>query len=283
MKKITVEYDLHIHTTASDGILSPVEVFEKASALGLNGFAITDHDTVDGIAELLDKVKNTAARLKVVPGIEINTDVEDEEIHILGYFINVTHAPLLQSLKHIKKARYERARLMVDKLQQLGMPITFEEVKQHAREDLIARPHIARALVRRGYAVSVKDAFGRFIGRGRPAYVPRYKFAPREAIDLIKAAGGISVLAHPGLIKRHASVLEIINSGIEGIEVFYPEHSGVQIEEYLSLAAEYNLLVTGGSDYHGNGSNDSRSNLAQCGIDETLMQKIIQYSSEKRE
>lgn len=284
MKEITVEYDLHMHTTASDGIFSPLEVYQKAVSKGLKGIAITDHDTVEGLAELQGKIKAGAVdSLMVIPGIELNTDFNDEEIHILGYFIDTTHEILLEHLKHIKQARYERARLMVEKLQKMGMSVTFTEVEQYARQDLIARPHIAMALMKKGYVSSIKDAFIRFIGKGCPAYVPRYKFTPRQAIDLIKTAGGVSVLAHPGLLKRHASTMDIIACGIEGIEAYYPEHTGVQIEKYLLLAREFNLFITGGSDFHGNGSDGGRSRLGVCGIDEPLMQRIVQYISEKKE
>lgn len=276
-------YDLHVHSTASDGTISPVEIIEMALETGLPGLALTDHDTMSGLPEVEEYLAVNDIPLVFIPGIELNTDYGESELHILGYFIEYRNSPIEYPLQRIRNARFERAFKMVDRLRCMGLSVTFEQVQKIARGDLIGRPHIAQALVDKGYVFSLKEAFQKYIGRGRPAYVPRYKFTPDEAIALVKEAGGISVLAHPGLIEEQSIIKEILAMGIEGLEVFYPEHSERQIHEYYQTALKHNLLITGGSDFHGPGSSESRGKLGYSGINQELFDVFIDYYRTKKD
>lgn len=270
-------YDLHVHSTISDGLFSPAEVVEAAYQTGLKGFSLTDHDTLGGIKAAQEFLAERELPLIFVPGIELNTDFRESELHILGYFIKCEDEKLCERLRQIWSARYERAVKMVERLRSMGLNISFEQVQRIARGDLIGRPHVAQALMDKGYVFSIKEAFQKYIGRGRPAYVPRYKFTPEEAISLIKDAGGISVLAHPGLVREQDAVSQIIDMGIEGIEVYYPEHSEEQLVEYKSLARRKRLLITGGSDFHGIGSAESRGRLGCAGVSQAEFDELIAY------
>ncbi|NLW91293.1 MAG: PHP domain-containing protein [Syntrophomonadaceae bacterium] len=269
-------YDLHVHTTASDGLLTPAEVIELAIEIGLTGIAITDHDTMNGLVSAAEYLKSKQLSLDFIPGIEINTDVEAGEVHILGYYVNADDQRLRSRLEEIKSCRWERAVGMIEKLVGLGLPITVEEVEKQAKGDLIGRPHIAMALKDRCYVESIKEAFDKYIGQGRPAYVPRYKFPPEEAITLIHQAGGTAVLAHPGLIRNERTISEIIDLGIDGIEAIYPEHDLKQVIYYKNIADRDNLIITGGSDFHGIDSMESHSALGSCGIDDIIFKSIKQ-------
>lgn len=270
---------MHIHTSASDGVLTPVEVLRQAEQMGLPGIAITDHDTVEGLPAAWACLETEGLSLELISGIELNTEVEAGEIHILGYYIDYRCPQLLANLLEIKAARFERAQRMVSRLRDMGYMITFEQVQKLAQEDLIARPHVAMALMDKGYVFSIREAFNKFIGRGRPAYVPRYRFTPQKAIDLIHIAGGVTVLAHPGLIRHPHLVEEVLDLGVEGLEVFYPEHSTAETSHFLAIAESRGLLVTGGSDFHGSGGENSRNRLGSCGINPEYMAKIRAYQS----
>lgn len=274
-------YDLHIHTSASDGLLSPVEVISQARDIGLPGLAITDHDTVDGLEEARCFMEENSPALDFIPGIEMNTELAEKEIHILGYFIDYHNRLLLKRLQEIKEARLERARKMIMRLANMGFNIDMEQVERIARGDLIARPHIAQVLMENAYVSSVKEAFDKYIGKGCPAYVNRYKFLPTEAIELIKGAGGIAVLAHPGLIRDDSFVVTIISLGIEGIEVFYPEHNHGQVLKYSQLSRENRLLITGGSDFHGYNQDENRGRIGSCGVNPEIMRNIFDYQQRK--
>ncbi|MGS0764670.1 PHP domain-containing protein [Syntrophomonas curvata] len=265
-------YDLHVHTTASDGALTPYEVIDAASSIGLKGIALTDHDTAAGLEPARRYLeRNPGLRLELIPGIELNTEAGDEEVHILGYFIDPENAALNQHLRDIRTSRHDRALKIVDRLQQAGLAISFDQVQKLTRGESMGRPHIARALIENGYVNSIEEAFDKYIGRGRPGFVPRYKFLPAEAVELIKGAGGIAVLAHPGLLKVPEKIIEIIKLGIEGLEVYYPEHSGEQQQELAILAGQYKLLITGGSDFHGPASQESRAGLGSSIISSELL------------
>lgn len=274
-------YDLHLHSNASDGALSPKSVIEKAMEIGLKGVAITDHDTVDGLPEAVLYNEKNKENFLFIPGIELNTEYGSDEVHILGYFIDYNNELLKKRLLEIREERFERAKKMVDKLRSMGLSINFDKVKKLARGDLIGRPHVALALAEEGYVFSIKEAFDKYIGKGRPGYVPRYKFEPEEALQLINKAGGITVLAHPGLIKEQKKVMEIIEMGVEGLEVYYPEHSDNQIKTYLYLSESKGLLVTGGSDFHGTGSGEDKGKMGCAGIDDYLMAKLKDFHQKK--
>lgn len=277
-----MHYDLHVHTTASDGVETPEAVIMQAVEAGLAGIAITDHDTLDGLEAAWDFIQTHNIPIELIPGIELNTDYGTDEVHILGYFFDYKNEQLVQRLAENRKLRNLRAAQIIAKLQDMGVNIEFDQVQKMAHGNLIGRPHIARALRQNGYVQTEEEAFHKYIERGRPAYVPRYKFTPAEAINLIHQAGGIAVLAHPGLIKDSAKIYEVIHMGIEGLEIYYPEHSKNQIMEYDRLADEYNLLKTGGSDFHGSGSTDSRNRLGSATIDQVMMEQIRACYEQKK-
>ncbi|EAX46351.1 PHP C-terminal domain protein [Thermosinus carboxydivorans Nor1] len=241
--------DLHIHTTASDGRLNPGEVVEQAVQAGLNCIAITDHDTVDGLKILMEENKEG---LRIIPGIEFSTDLPQHEVHILGYYIDWCEDELCSCLERLAAGRQTRLRLMVDKINRLGYKIDYERVIEIAGNSVaVGRPHVAKALVEQGFFPSVNDVFKSLLRKNGPAYVPHYKFTPLEVINLIKKAGGFAVLAHPGLIGSDNIVAELIRLGLDGLEVYHPEHNTEQTEKYLQIAEKNSLFVTGGSDFHG--------------------------------
>jgi len=241
--------DLHTHTTASDGLLPPATLVEEAARLGVGILAITDHDTTDGLEEALEA--GYALGVEVIPGVEINTDVQGAEIHVLGYYIDYTSDWFQDALRHLRESRLDRAARMVARLATLGIQLDLQRVLALAHGGSIGRPHIARAMVEAGYISSPEEAFRLYIGRGGPAYVERERFPPEDAVRLILRAGGVPVLAHPGLSNRDGLLPDLIAAGLMGIEVYYPEHSPAQVQHYLNLARKFGLLTTGGTDYHG--------------------------------
>lgn len=243
--------DLHIHSTASDGRFSPLEVVRKSAGAGLTVIALTDHDTVDGIIPALEAAK-TFPWLKVIPGVEISTDVPTGEVHVLGYFIDYTHPELETTLRSMRHSRQERAQGMISKLRELGLPIEWERVKEIAGSGSIGRPHLAQAMLEKGYIASIKEAFTKYIAWGGPAYVQREKMTPKEAVALILQANGLPVLAHPLTINDpEAMVIELKSSGLVGIEAYYDSFTTEEVNRLVSLAERYGLIATGGSDYHG--------------------------------
>jgi len=243
--------DLHIHTTASDGQLSPEDVVRKSVESGLTVIAIADHDTVDGIIPALAAAK-VFHHLKVIPCVEISTDVPKGEVHLLGYFIDYTDSELLSALESMHDSRQKRAQSMITKLASLGIHITWERVQEIAGSGTIGRPHIAQAMLEKGYIASVREAFTKYISREGPAYVERDKTTPLEAVALILRANGLPVLAHPlTLNDPEAIVTELKAGGLAGIEAYYDGYSNDEINDLINLADRHNLITTGGSDYHG--------------------------------
>ncbi|MEW6726124.1 MAG: PHP domain-containing protein [Bacillota bacterium] len=248
---LTLSVDLHVHTTASDGSEEPKEVVRQAALLGLRAVAITDHDTVRGVEEGLSF--GTAYSVEVVPGVEINTDFNAREAHVLGYYVDFKNQAFLERLNSLANARTIRIEKMVARLQSIGLPITMADVLREAGDGTLGRPHVAASLVRLGIVASADEAFERFIGRNRPGYVPRSKFAPQEAVELILEAGGVPVLAHPGTVGDDRIIECLMEAGLKGLEVYHPDHDEKMVEHYLAIARSLELLVTGGSDYHGRG------------------------------
>jgi len=251
--------DLHLHTSASDGALDPREVVCEAKEAGYEAISITDHDTTAGLDEAL--AVGAELEIEVIRGIELSALEGDKEIHILGYHIE-PGCPLLQkTLKRIIDSRLSRAVRMIEKLNRLGVNITYEQVKSIAGGAFVGRPHIARAMLDCGYIRELKGAFtADYIGRGGRAYVERFQITPAEAIELVMQAGGIPILAHPGCLSDGSSLNEddisrYIDLGLKGLEVYYSKHTLQQAEYYKGIAAKYMLLITGGSDWHG--QNDS--------------------------
>ena len=243
--------DLHIHSTASDGRLSPEDVIYKSAELGLSIIAITDHDTVDGIAPALAAAK-AFPQLKVIPGVEISTDVPQGEVHVLGYFIDYTNHELEATLRRFRSSRLERAQGMIAKLRNLGIHIEWQRVQEIAGTGSFGRPHLAQAMLEKGYIGSFKEAFIKYLGRDGPAYVEREKMTPAEAVELILLASGLPVLAHPLTINDlETMIVELKAAGLVGIEAYYDGYTADEINKLVSLAKRYNLIATGGSDYHG--------------------------------
>jgi hypothetical protein len=242
--------DLHIHSTASDGSHTPEEIVEIALRNGLSAIAIADHDTVAGV---LPGLKAAAGRLTFLPAVEISTSHGHDELHLLGYMVDVTARPLLEVLQRIQGEREHRARRTVEVLQGLGVDLAYEQVAAVAQGASVGRPHIATALVDAGAVASPAMAFERYLKRGRPAYVDRYRVTPQQAIALIREAQGLPVLAHPKLIHRDALIPELVGLGLGGIEAFHTQHTPFDVERYLDLAAQLHLIVTGGTDSHGPG------------------------------
>lgn len=242
--------DLHIHTSASDGTLSPSEVVETASSTVLAAIAITDHDTVAGIEEALSAGREFG--IEVVPGVEISTVADDgAEVHILGYFIDHNNGKLKSALDILRKARWERARKMVVNLNAVGVPISIDRVKEIAEGGAVGRPHVARAIWEIGAASSLDAAFGKFLVPGKVGYVPRYKISPFEAVRMIRDAGGVPCCGHVAKLKHDALVLALAQEGLAGIEVYHPDHGPVSCRFYERFAKQHGLIVTGGSDFHG--------------------------------
>jgi len=245
------EIDLHIHSTASDGKLSPADVVRKSAERGLTIIALTDHDTVDGIAPALATAK-AFPQLRVIPGIEISTDVPDGEVHVLGYFVDYTNLKLKATLERMHHSRRKRAQGMVIKLGKLGIHIEWQRVQEIAGSGSIGRPHIAQAMLEKGYITSMKEAFTKYISRDGPAYVEREKMTPQEAVELLLRTNGLPVLAHPFTLNDpETMVIKLKAAGLVGIETYYDSYTAEEISKLVSLADRYGLIATGGSDYHG--------------------------------
>ena len=242
--------DLHIHTTASDGRLEPKEIVALAISVGLDVIAITDHDTIDGVVPALAAAQNSGS-ITVIPGVEINTDVARGEVHVLGYFIDYTDAGLTATLQKLRDSRRERAQKMIAKLADLGKKIEWQRVNELAQGGTIGRPHISQALFEKGYVSSEKEAFDKYIGHNKPAYVERYKLLPAEVVKLILEARGLPVLAHPADIDGLDELMPKLKAvGLIGLEVYYRDYSSDIIERLAKIAKQYDLIPTGGTDYH---------------------------------
>jgi predicted metal-dependent phosphoesterase TrpH len=242
--------DLHLHTIFSDGTYSPSELVSESKKAGLSAVAIVDHDTVGAIAPAIGIAETE--NIELLSGIELSAEYDGLEIHILGYLIDYKNKDLLERLETLKKNRIDRVYKIVDKLKGIGIALDPRTVFDIAKQGTVGRLHIARALLSEGKVSSVFEAFKKYIGDKCPAYVLGFRLSPNEAIKLIKDAGGIPVLAHPYTLDNDDLILKFIDYGLMGLEVWYPEHSQSMTNFYLNLAKKHNLLVTGGSDYHGN-------------------------------
>jgi predicted metal-dependent phosphoesterase TrpH len=246
-----VKADLHLHTTASDGRYSPEELVGKAAGLGLEVIAITDHDSVEGVAPALNAAQSFPS-LKVIPGVEIGTDVPHGEVHVLGYFINYLDPGLVGKLADLRDSRKTRAKKMIAKLANLGVSIEWERVQEIAGSGSVGRPHVAQAIMEKGYVQSLKEAFIRYIGREGPAYAEREKLTAQEVVELVAKVGGLAVLAHPADIDDLEDLIPRLQRvGLAGMEVYYNAYGATTIQHLASLASKHGLVATGGSDFHG--------------------------------
>lgn len=241
--------DLHLHTFFSDGTYSPEELVASAKRHNFATIALTDHDTVEGCAPT--ERLCTAAGMEFLPGTELTAEQDGNEIHILGYCFDPSHSQLLQEIAKFQTVRQNRIREMVARLNQLNIPLEAEVVFRLANCRAPGRPHVARALVEAGFCGSLDEAFERFLKKSRPAWVPKFKMSAAHAIELLHQAGGLAVMAHPGLNRSDEVIPAMVDAGLDGIECFHTKHSPATSSHYLNLAQRFQLLVTGGSDCHG--------------------------------
>lgn len=250
--------DLHLHTTVSDGALRPEELVRAASIAGIQVMAVTDHDSVDGIRDAERAASDLS--IQVIPGIEVSAGLDGDDVHVLGYFLDPGDRVLREALSRLQEGRVAQARSMVERLAELGWPLDWDRVMAIAQGGSIGRPHIARALIERGYVGSVDEAFSRFLRRGGPGYVEGQKLLPQEAVSLIKEAGGVPSLAHPIIVGASDYRLDLdrllpvmVEAGLEGIEAYYKGYTPEVTAFLFGLASRYRLVPTGGSDFHGGG------------------------------
>jgi predicted metal-dependent phosphoesterase TrpH len=242
--------DLHLHSTASDGSWTPTKLVQVSLEKGLQYISLTDHDTTGGIQEALNASWGTS--LVVIPGVEISTEADAPyEVHILGYYIDHQYAPLQQHLETLRRSRMDRAQQVIELLAENGLPLSWQRVSALAGTGSLGRPHIAQAMVEANYVDSVETAFQLYLGKGGPAYVPRAKLLPEEAIQLVLESGGIPVLAHPSKVIEH--IPRLVAAGLMGLEAYYSDYLEAETAFLVSLAQKHGLLTTGGTDFHGSG------------------------------
>ena len=272
--------DLHIHTTASDGKLTPAEIVTKAATLGLETIAISDHDTVNGIRPALVAAQVFPA-LSIIPAVELSTDVPSGEIHILGYYIDYTNVDFEKDLSRMRNSRLGRAQKIIEKLHDLGINIDYSRVQEIAGTGTLGRPHIAQAMLEKGYIQDFKEAFNKYIGHGGPAYVERDKLTPVEAVQLIVKTGGLPVLAHPLTAgKVEAMIAELKPAGLVGMEVYYAAYAFEEISPLLGLAYKHGLIATGGTDYHGI-ENNSETLLGGVDVPVRAVEQLTKLARER--
>lgn len=243
-----LKIDLHTHTNYSDGIFTPAELVEKAHKRGLDIISITDHDSINGIKEAVECAKDFG--IEIVPGMEISTDVDEKEVHLLAYFIDIENEELLKYLSFFRDERMHRAKRMVQKLRELGLKITMDDVIDRAKNCAIGRPHIAYTMIELGLIKNYNEAFEKYIGDYGPAFERKIHVSSQSALKLISDAGGLSFIAHPGYMKENL-LLNLIKAGVDGIECTHPSHNENQVQFYRGIVNQYCLLESGGSDFHG--------------------------------
>lgn len=257
------EADLHCHTTASDGLLTPGELVKLASRRELKAIAITDHDTISGWRE----AENVGSKLNMIilRGLELNTVWDNKEVHILGYQMDSKSKKMRERLSELQQSRYNRIMEILDRLKQLGIKIPAEDVLEYAQGESVGRPHVAQALVKHRYVIDNQEAFVRYLGLGAPAYVPRFKLDTVEGISFIRESKGVAVLAHPGLQGlKESTIASWVNEGLQGLEIIHSDHNSMDQEFYSKIALQYDLIMTGGSDFHGD--NKPNVTLGKWGV-----------------
>ena len=246
--------DLHMHSTYSDGTFSPEELIAEGQRIGLKAMALTDHDTTNGVPRF--RAAAQAAGIRILTGVEVSADPPHGTMHVLGYCVEPEDPVLIEHLKWIRDGRDARNHEILHKLNQLGCHITMEQVESYAGEDVVARPHFSQALIAAGYAKDKKDAFEKYLARGKAAYAERRRLSPSATLELIRRAKGVPVLAHPFTLDLNPGALreqvkELASQGLLGIEVYYSEHTPDRVRDFGKLAKEFNLVATGGTDFHG--------------------------------
>ena len=241
--------DLHLHTNFSDGTFTPEELAAQAKRHELRAIALTDHDTMEGCARTATACAE--AGIEFIPASELTAEQDGIELHLLGYFLDAENDTLKEQLTKFQEVRHNRIHEITERLRGLGVQLEAESVFRLANCRAPGRPHVARAMVKEGYVGSLDEAFERFLKKGKPAWAPKFKMSAEEAIELIHHAGGLAVLAHPGLSRADETIAALIRSGLDGLECFHTKHSTYMTEHYLEAAEKHGLLVTGGSDCHG--------------------------------
>lgn len=241
--------DLHIHTTASDGLLTPEEVVEIAKREGLSAISITDHDTIDGYQTA--KKRAEELEIELIPALELSTSHKGEDFHILGYLIDCENPEFLKKINSFQEERRVRGEEMVEKLNELGIDLSMETVKNIAGKGAMGRPHLADALLKEEFVHTYEEAFARYIGYHAPAYVPKRFLTPQEGIELIHLVRGVAVLAHPGTCRSQHAIYDFLQLGLDGIEAYHSKHDREATQNYINLANKLGLIYTGGSDCHG--------------------------------
>jgi predicted metal-dependent phosphoesterase TrpH len=269
MNEANDRLDLHIHTTFSDGDMTPEAVVAEAKRLGLAGVAITDHDEVAGVDAALQVAGDG---FEVVSGVELSTSDGKTDIHILGYLIDTKSEELLKYLEIFRDARLNRGIKMVERLREMGVDIEVDSVLEIAGGGAVGRPHIAAALVEHGAVDSVETAFRKYIGFKSPAYVPKYQLKPSDAFRLIREAGGVGAMSHPGTTRRDELITDFVAVGMRAIEVFHPKHSEGDVARYLRLAEKLGLVATGGSDSHG--TRNEKLHIGAYTVPQSVVEKL---------
>lgn len=264
--------DLHSHTNYSDGFNSPKELIDKAKNKGIDLLSITDHDNLAGIEEAAEYGKEVG--VEIIPGVEISSDIMDREIHILGYFVEPGNFELERYLEFFRAERLKRADRIVKKLNIIGISLRLDDVLKIARDSAVGRPHIAQAMVEGGFINSYYEAFNKYIGNGCIAYEKKVHVSPRSAFKIISDSGGLSFIAHPGIMPEHI-LKELIESGVDGIEVVHPSHNPQLVKFYRGIVNEYFLLESGGSDYHG-GKREDEHNFGKYFVTPSVVEAMRQ-------
>ncbi|MCQ2969199.1 MAG: PHP domain-containing protein [Clostridium sp.] len=264
--------DLHIHSSYSDGAYTPEEIIKISRENGVKCISITDHDSIGGQYVNAENFGD----IEIISGIELSAEYNDMELHILGYYIDINNERLIKSVKLLNDKRLERVQKIINNLKEYDIELDIDELYKNNNETL-GRSHIANAMVEKGYFSNYKQAFQSFLIKGKPGYEKGFRLSYREAIDIIKNAGGIAVLAHPGQIYKRMELEKIIKElkcfGLNGIEVYHPSHDKRDSNEFYNLAKKYKLTITGGSDFHG-GSTYNENNIGNCGLDEIMLDKF---------
>ena len=264
--------DLHMHTNHSDGYYSPLELINKVREKNLNIISITDHDSTNALEEAITIGKDFG--VEVIPGVEVSTDIEDKEIHLLGYFVDIHNSELIKYLSFFREERYHRAKRIIRKLNNLGLEISLDDVLEIAKNSAVGRPHVAFAMMKLGIVNDYYEAFQKYLRDNGPAYERKIHVSPQSALKLINDAGGLSFIAHPGHIKE-SILMTLINAGIDGIEVTHPSHNEYQIKFYRGIVNQYCLLESGGSDVHG-GQKGDEDNLGNFTLSPSRLDEMRQ-------
>lgn len=271
--------DLHLHSTASDGSLAPAQVVALAERQGVRVLALTDHDSLEGIPEAEERAR--AAGIRVIAGVELSVSEQGMDVHLLAYGFDPTDRELREAIERYRASRHERARKILSRLKGLGIRIPIEEVEEIAGGGALGRPHVAEALMVGGYVETFHEAFQRFLGHHAPAYVAKQTVALEEALEIVREAGGITALAHPATLNRDHWIAGWVRRGLEGIEVWHSKHQPADIERYRSLAQAHGLLMTGGSDFHGERTPDLT--VGSVAVPESMLAPLDEALRARRE